>query len=92
MTCRRAPFTTEARRFRANFETMEQASSLVLVRVGGRSPQQNRSRARWIPTIRGHRDAERRREETREWLKQRERELGLAHDAPSVAAEHPGEK
>lgn len=34
-----------------------------------------------------HRDADRRRHETREWLKQRERELGFLKDAPSVASE-----
>jgi hypothetical protein len=34
-----------------------------------------------------HRDAERRRRETREWLKQRERELGFLKDAPSVTPE-----
>lgn len=33
----------------------------------------------------GHREAEQRRRETREWLKQRERELGLVKDAPPVA-------
>jgi hypothetical protein len=37
------------------------------------------------PHYTGHRDADRRREETREWLKQRERELGMVKDAPSVA-------
>ena len=36
-----------------------------------------------------HREAERRREETREWLKQRERELSMAKDTRSVATEHP---
>jgi hypothetical protein len=39
-----------------------------------------------------HREIDRRRQETREWLKQRERELGLLHNAPSMAAEHPDEK
>ena len=34
-----------------------------------------------------HREAERRRMETREWLKRRERELGMITDAPSVAPE-----
>jgi hypothetical protein len=32
----------------------------------------------------GHRDAEQRRRETREWLEKRERELGFIHDAPAV--------
>ena len=32
-----------------------------------------------------HREAADRRRETREWLEQRERELGLVKDAPSVA-------
>jgi hypothetical protein len=32
-----------------------------------------------------HRDAEKRRRETHEWLEQRERELGLIQDAPPVA-------
>jgi hypothetical protein len=36
----------------------------------------------------GHRDAEKRRRETQEWLRQRERELGFVSDAPSLAAEH----
>jgi hypothetical protein len=36
-----------------------------------------------------HRDEKQRREETREWLKQRERELGLRKDAVSVAPERP---
>jgi hypothetical protein len=36
-----------------------------------------------------HREAERRREKTREWLKQRERELSLVNDAPSCASEQP---
>jgi hypothetical protein len=36
-----------------------------------------------------NRDEERRRQETREWLKQRERELGMVKDAPSVAPEQP---
>jgi hypothetical protein len=35
-----------------------------------------------------HREADERRRETRNWLKQRERELGFIKDAPSVA---PGE-
>jgi hypothetical protein len=30
-----------------------------------------------------HRETEQNREETREWLKQREREIGLAKDEPS---------
>jgi hypothetical protein len=34
-----------------------------------------------------HREAEERRRRTREWLRQRERELGFADDAPSVAPE-----
>jgi hypothetical protein len=33
----------------------------------------------------GHREAEERRRETREWLERRERELGFVKDAPSVA-------
>jgi hypothetical protein len=36
-----------------------------------------------------HREAEHRREKTREWLKQRERELSLVRDAPSVASAQP---
>jgi hypothetical protein len=34
------------------------------------------------------RDAERRRRETREWLRRRERELGFLKDAPSMAPEN----
>jgi hypothetical protein len=34
-----------------------------------------------------HRDAEQRHRETREWLIQRERELGFIKDAPPVAPE-----
>ena len=33
----------------------------------------------------GHREEARRRRETRDWLKQRERELGFVEDAPAVA-------
>jgi hypothetical protein len=36
----------------------------------------------------GHRNAERRRRETMEWLLQRERDLGFVTDAPSVAPAH----
>jgi hypothetical protein len=36
----------------------------------------------------GHRDAEKRRMETKEWLRQREREMGFVTDAPSVAPGH----
>jgi hypothetical protein len=39
------------------------------------------------PQYTAHREAEVRRRQTREWLKQRERELGFADDAPSVAPE-----
>jgi hypothetical protein len=40
-----------------------------------------------------HRDAEKRRLETKEWLRQRERELGFVTDAPPVAPDHhDGEK
>jgi hypothetical protein len=39
-----------------------------------------------------HRDVDRRRRETREWLKQRERELGFLRDAPSVAPESGDKK
>jgi len=39
-----------------------------------------------------HRDVERRRQETREWLEQRERELGFVKDAPSVAPESNDKK
>jgi hypothetical protein len=35
-----------------------------------------------------HREAAQRREETREWLKERERELDMAKEARSVATEH----
>ena len=35
----------------------------------------------------GHREAEQRRLQTREWLKSREHELGFVSDAPSVASE-----
>ena len=37
------------------------------------------------PRYSGHRDAEQRRRETREWLARRERELGFVTDAPPVA-------
>jgi hypothetical protein len=37
-------------------------------------------------------DTERRRIEIRDWLDKRKRELGLAIEAPPVAAEHPDEK
>jgi len=33
----------------------------------------------------GHREAEHRRRQTREWLEKRERDLGFVDDAPSVA-------
>ena len=36
-----------------------------------------------------HREAAERRRETREWLEQRERELGFVKDAPSVAPKTP---
>lgn len=36
-----------------------------------------------------HREAVERRRETREWLEQRERELGFVKDAPSVAPKTP---
>jgi hypothetical protein len=36
-----------------------------------------------------HRDVEKRRRETHNWLEQRERELGFTHDAPSVAPANP---
>jgi hypothetical protein len=39
-----------------------------------------------------HRDVDRRRRETREWLKQREQELGFLKDAPSVAPEGGAKK
>jgi hypothetical protein len=39
------------------------------------------------PQYTAHRDAERRRRETREWLEQRERELGFVSDAPSMVPE-----
>jgi hypothetical protein len=40
----------------------------------------------------GHRDAEKRHLETKEWLRQREREMGFVTDAPSVAPDqHEGE-
>jgi hypothetical protein len=39
------------------------------------------------PQYTGHRKAEERRRQTREWLRKRERELGLVSDAPSVAPE-----
>jgi hypothetical protein len=39
------------------------------------------------PAYTGHRDAERRRKETRAWLEKRERELGFFKDAPSVVPE-----
>ena len=35
-----------------------------------------------------HREAEERRRQTREWLKQRERELGFVKDAPPVAPDN----
>jgi hypothetical protein len=37
-----------------------------------------------------HREAAERRRETREWLEQREHELGFVKDAPSVAPKLPG--
>jgi hypothetical protein len=39
------------------------------------------------PQYTADREAEKRRRETREWLKQRERELGFADDAPSMVPE-----
>jgi hypothetical protein len=48
------------------------------------SPLDTRYTAHW--------DAERRRRETREWLKQREQELSIARDAPPVAPERPNAK
>ena len=36
-----------------------------------------------------HREAENRRRETREWLKQRERELGVKTDTPPAASDQP---
>jgi hypothetical protein len=39
------------------------------------------------PQYTAHREAEERRRQTREWLRQRERELGFVSDAPSVAPE-----
>jgi hypothetical protein len=39
-----------------------------------------------------HRDLERRRQEIREWLKERERELGFVKDAPSVSPERSDKK
>ena len=39
-----------------------------------------------------HRDVDRRRRETREWLKQRERETGFLKDAPPVAPESSDKK
>jgi hypothetical protein len=36
----------------------------------------------------GHRDAAKRQLETKEWLRQREREMGFVTDAPSVAPDH----
>jgi hypothetical protein len=42
------------------------------------------------PQYTDHRDLEERRRQTREWLQQRERELGLVSDAPSVAPENGG--
>ena len=44
------------------------------------------------PHYTGHRDNEQRQRETREWLKQRERELGFVKDAPSVASEPSSHK
>jgi hypothetical protein len=35
----------------------------------------------------GHRDAEERRRNTREWLRKRERELDFVSDAPAMATE-----
>ena len=37
-----------------------------------------------------HRDADKRRRETQEWLEQRERELGFVDDAPAVVPEKHG--
>jgi hypothetical protein len=39
------------------------------------------------PQYTAHRDAEKRRRETREWLERRERELGFVSDAPSMVPE-----
>jgi hypothetical protein len=39
------------------------------------------------PRYSGHRDGEKRRRQTREWLAKRERELGFVSDAPPVALE-----
>ena len=44
------------------------------------------------PNFTGHREEERRRRETREWLKQRERGLGVVADAPPVASDQPSSK
>ena len=44
------------------------------------------------PHYTGHRDAESRQRETREWLERRERELGFIKEAPSVAPGHSEEK
>jgi len=35
-----------------------------------------------------HREADKRQRQTREWLRQRERKLGLVTDAPPVAPDH----
>jgi hypothetical protein len=35
----------------------------------------------------GHREAEQRRQQTREWLEKRERDIGFVSDAPSLALE-----
>jgi hypothetical protein len=39
------------------------------------------------PRYTGHRDAEERHRQTRDWLAKRERELGIVSDAPPVAPE-----
>jgi hypothetical protein len=44
------------------------------------------------PNYTRHREEERRRRETREWLKQRERGLDVAADAPPVASDQPSGK
>jgi hypothetical protein len=41
------------------------------------------------PEYTGHREAEQRHRETREWLRRRERELDLHTDMPSIAPDKP---
>jgi hypothetical protein len=43
------------------------------------------------PQYTGHREAEKRRKQTREWLRRRERELAERHLAPSIVPEHARE-